>query len=136
MTTTRLATVRVVTNLASRVEQVVKAITLNIVANLRRAPSEGGTPVDTGWARANWIPTVGQTRVFPSGSRKDVTNAAQDAGVADVAANYTLDRGTVYISNSVPYIGLLNLGHSPQASPGFVQRAILEAVAQVEKPKS
>jgi hypothetical protein len=34
-------------------EKVVRKLALDIVANLVAAPSEGGTPVDTGWARAN-----------------------------------------------------------------------------------
>lgn len=126
-----LARIRIVGRVASRVEAAVKAVTLNAVANLRRAPSEGGTPVDTGWARANWIPSVGQPREAAAGSRESVSTSEQDAGVADVALNYKLERGNVHITNNVPYVGQLNDGFSPQASAGFVERAVVEAAQQL-----
>lgn len=120
--------------LTSRVEQVVKAITLNVVANLRRAPAEGGTPVDTGWARANWIPSIGVPRSATAGSPESVSTAEQDLGVAAVAAGYRLEQGSVHVTNNVPYIQKLNAGHSPQAAEGFVQRAVVEAAKQVATP--
>lgn len=126
-----LARIRIVGAVKERVEAVVKAVTLNVVANLRRAPSDGGTPVDTGWARANWIPQVGGPRNATAGNRSAVSTAEQDAGVAAIAAGYKLEQGDVSISNHVPYIGQLNDGFSPQAAAGFVERAVLEAVEQV-----
>lgn len=114
------------------VEFIVKALVLATVANLVRAPSEGGTPVDTGWARVNWIPEIGKERSAPAGSR-----AAAEAGnlpgeqqtaLAAVTTGYTLDRGAVYITNAVPYIIPLNEGHSQQAPSGFVQANVAKAV--------
>lgn len=111
------------------VSKVVIAITLNVVANLVAAPSEGGTPVDTGWARANWVPAIGRPVTDVAGSREAVSTAAQSAGEASVLA-YRLAMGPVYISNNVPYILALNDGHSPQADPQFIERAIDKAVLE------
>lgn len=122
----------VVSALEQFTESFIKKITLDIVANLSRAPSEGGTPVDTGWARANWLASVAQPITEPSGTPESVATAEgdQQAGLGKVLA-YRLTAGPVFISNNVPYITRLNDGHSAQASPGFVQRAIQEAVTNV-----
>lgn len=111
-------------------ESVVKKVILDAGANLSRAPQEGGTPVDTGWARANWIASVGKPVGQPVGdpeSGVEQANAAQQAGIGAVLG-YKLAFGPVYLTNNVPYILRLNDGHSQQASSGFVQRAITEAV--------
>jgi hypothetical protein len=111
----------------------IKKITLDCVANLRRAPSEGGTPVDTGWARANWFVGIGRpsTRdgnfLDPDSGDVAEANSAAETGLGSVLA-YTLAAGSVYITNNVPYILRLNDGYSQQAPAGFVQRAIQEAV--------
>ena len=110
-------------------EKHVKIITLDATANLIE-----DTPRDTGWARNNWVPSIG------SPSRRegdvldpdegDVAEARRDSerGQAAVATGYTLKRGKVFISNNVPYITRLNDGHSRQAPSGFVQAAIARAV--------
>jgi len=108
---------------------------LDIVANLQRSPGQGGTPVDTGWARANWIPVLGQPsrRPAPQPTNQDVSAAAaalsgqQEAAIAGIALSYTLAKGAVTIANNVPYIVALNEGSSKQAPRGFVQSAIKEA---------
>lgn len=111
------------------VSKIVIAITLNVVANLVAAPSEGGTPVDTGWARANWVPAIGKPASDVTGSRDQVSTAAQQAGES-IVLGYRLAMGPVYISNNVPYILALNDGHSPQAEPHFIERAIDKAVLE------
>jgi hypothetical protein len=116
------------------VELLIKKITLDIVANLKRAPSEGGTPVDTGWARANWIPNIGTPKQGVAGQRPDSPNSAstteQSTGEAVVATSYKLEQGSVHITNNVPYIVFLNEGSSRQAPRGFVQAAIAKAVRE------
>jgi hypothetical protein len=117
----------VVNSLELFIEGIIKKLTLDIVANLDRAPTEGGTPVDTGWARANWIPQIGTPVTQPAGSRTNVSDSEKEAGKAAVVAKYKLP-ATVYISNNVPYILKLNEGHSKQAPPGFIQANIAKAV--------
>ncbi len=119
----------VVSALDQFIDGIIKKLVLDIVANLRSAPNTGyGTPVDTGWARANWIPQIGSPRQSAEGSREAVSSGAQDAGVALVATAYKREQGPVFISNNVPYIVLLNEGSSKQAPRGFVQNAITKAV--------
>jgi len=91
----------------------IKAIALDIDRELRRA-----TPIDTGHARRNWIPSVGQPHT---------TEAASDAervqGIAQALA-YSLEAGPLWLSNVVAYINRLNYGHSKQAPAGFIERAV------------
>lgn len=122
--------------LVSEIEEftsgVVKKITLDVTANL-----EETTPVDTGWARANWVPSVGtaydENLESQSGAnRADFVNGAESRkqkGRAEVAA-YSLEMGPCFISNNVPYIGKLNEGTSKQAPRAFVQAGIEKAVKQ------
>ena len=106
-------------------ERAIVKITLDLTANLIET-----TPVDVGWARANWVPSIGSPVVKDlSEAERNVQSAAaeQSAGTASVLG-YLLRRGRVFISNNVEYILALNDGHSAQAPPGFVQRAIRKAV--------
>lgn len=107
---------------------VVIAIISNVHANLVRAPTRGGTPVDTGWARANWIPNFSTPFRQVIGSPDSVSDGEGQRFLGSALPTYTVERGPVFISNNVPYITLLNDGSSPQAQPGFVQAAIQEAL--------
>lgn len=127
-----MATAIEITNQLERLgnRAVIKAV-LDTLANLVAAPSEGGTPVDTGWARANWIPSIGESGRDPIGEpgNSGTASAAQQSGMAGVLG-YDISQGKVYITNNVPYIGALNDGHSQQQPRGFVQRAINKALTQ------
>lgn len=117
----------VVTALEQFVERLIVKLALDIVANLVRAPGQGGTPVDTGWARANWVPRIGEPISGPVSSPEAVSTSQQEAGQSALPS-YRLARGRVFVSNAVPYIVRLNEGSSRQAPPAFVQAAIVEAV--------
>ena len=118
-------------------ETVVKHLTLEVTANLIEA-----TPVDTGWARANWVPAIGTPALTPSTpSNKDdrrqastQAKAKQASGTASIHG-YKLQRGLVHVSNGVPYISRLNDGSSIQAPTAFVQRSVLKAVRTVSQRK-
>lgn len=114
----------------------VVALSVNMVANLQEEPPLG-TPVDTGWARANWLPSVGQPKEMDSDVR-DPTPAQVAArakvsqqGLNDVLA-WKLEDGPIFATNSVPYIGALNAGHSTQSPRGFVQFALEKAVKDTD----
>ncbi len=112
-------------------ENLIKKMAFDVVANLRKAGAEGGTPVDTGWARANWIPSMGgEAATTPSGTKTSVgvAEASVQSGLGTLL-NYKLLSGSVFITNNVPYIIKLNDGTSQQAPKGFVQAAITAAVA-------
>lgn len=110
------------------------ALGLNINANLRDSPPLG-TPIDTGWASANWVPSVGEPFNDPAADQVKEPTAAQvtsraqvaDQGLNDVLAWRNQD-GPIFSTNNVPYIGALNRGHSGQSPRGFVQTAIEKAV--------
>lgn len=109
-------------------------LSVSIDANLRESPP-GGTPVDTGWARANWVPSVGEPAIL-DGSNSEPTEAEiaarqkiADAGTNEVLAWKPAD-GAIFNTNNVPYIQALNDGHSSQSPPGFVQFAVEKAIKE------
>lgn len=112
-------------------EKVVVKLTLDITANLIES-----TPVDTGWARANWVPRIGEPYtgggiVFDSkeDQQSSVGSARgdQQSGTASLLT-YDLARGPVFVSNNVPYIQVLNSGSSKQAPSAFVEAGIQQAI--------
>lgn len=108
-------------------ERTVKRLALNINAELVKR-----TPIDTGWARANWVPNIGAPVTRTAGTREQAEAGRLDlgpreSGLAAIATTYTLGP-EIHQTNNVPYIQLLNAGSSKQAPAGFVQAAILRAV--------
>lgn len=85
------------------------------------------TPIDTGWARANWIPSLGEASKVTVGAPDAPSTAEQTAGLAAVLA-FKLEDGRLFVSNHVPYIGRLDAGSSTQAPAGFVRTAIAKAI--------
>jgi len=88
------------------------------------------TPVDTGWARANWILNIGTPFEGPIGTRDSFNTGQQEVGMAAVASQYQLSDGPVFISNNVPYIESLNAGKSDQAPAGFIEEIIDRVVEE------
>lgn len=107
------------------VESAVKALALELTANLTIA-----TPVKTGWARANWIPSIGVPFAGPAAPSAE--GGPQTQGTAAIV-HYKLADGAAFVSNAVPYISRLNLGSSTQAPAGFVETAIDQAVQAVQQ---
>ena len=108
-------------------ERTIKKITLDVTANLIES-----TPVDTGWARANWIPSVTKSVSETDGTREQaeagsISTGKQLSGQAEVVG-YRLARGQVFVTNNVPYILRLNDGSSSKAPAGFVEAAVQKAV--------
>lgn len=91
------------------------------------------TPVDTGFARSNWIPTIGAPFSDVFGDRDtNVSDARQEAGLAELKG-YTPTQlaKSLWIANNVKYIKLLNAGTSSQAPAAFVERAISISISEV-----
>lgn len=109
------------------VEGLLRRLVTEILDRLIAPPSEGGTPVDTGWARSNWIPGVGSPPRKPFATKMSVSTSKQEAGRERVA-RFKLGEGSLFLANLVPYIVLLNQGSSRQAPAGFVQAAVAQAV--------
>lgn len=125
--------VNIETELEEFVEKAMKKLTLDITDRLVKA-----NPVDTGWSRANWVPSIGIRFDELAGSYEDaalgsINQQPQQQGIAAVAARYNLSRGSIFISNNVPYIGRLNNGSSSQAPSAFVQLAIAQALQEARQ---
>lgn len=108
------------------------------------------TPVDVATARSNWRvgisrPLVGRIQAYfpyrsrhsapygPGGRKSEKSNLNATVSAARLKLSKYV-KGSIYISNNMPYIGPLDRGHSKQTSAGFVARAVLAAVAKT-KPK-
>jgi hypothetical protein len=117
----------IVASLAAKIEHAAKALVLEFLANLIAA-----TPVDTGWARANWIPSIGSPATSAVGTPQAVSTSEQTAGQAAVL-QFVLDQAVMYVSNHVPYITVLNYGHSKQAPALFVEFCIDQALHTVQQ---
>jgi len=112
--------------LRSELANACKALALEIDRELRRKGI--GTPVDTGHARAGWVPSVG-TPVLAEVTGTD--SSAHDQGVAQVLT-FKLGDGALWISNAVPYVPRLNRGHSKQAPPLFIEAAVDRALVTIQ----
>lgn len=124
----------VIEGLQGAVADTVRRLVFEVVAILAGKPSDGGTPVDTGWARSNWIASTGAPALAAVGTRATVDLGSQQAALAKIFG-YKLSDGPAFVTNNVPYILHLNEGSSKQAPRAFVQRAILRAVKTVSGGK-
>lgn len=101
------------------------------------------TPVDKGRARGNWVLGVGHPVINPDTSKCDrYRTKANPRGAGNSSAKADLLVGldaykpgkdqSIFITNSVPYIGRLEYGWSKQAPTGMVRVTLAEfgAVAQ------
>ena len=117
---------RVAGLLVRAVQNGTKVLALNINEGLI-----DGTPVDLGWARANWVMSIGRASDDLIGGRDSFDTGQQELGMAEVASRYRLADGPIFITNNVPYIEALNTGSSDQAPAGFI-----EAVIETEVDKA
>ncbi len=92
------------------------------------------TPVDTGFARTNWIPTISTPFEGTIGDRSTlagINGNTQKTGIAAINANYTISKGKAYVTNNVEYITSLNDGTSKQAPRAFVQQTIAKVLSGI-----
>lgn len=112
-------------------EAVIIDLTLEITANLQE-----DTPVDIGWARANWVPNIGGpaniTQVADPAGGDVAAVSAQSAAGQTAMFGYAISDGPVFVSNNVPYIGRLNDGWSAQAPAGFIQMSIARGLRSLQ----
>ncbi|MBT9158788.1 MAG: hypothetical protein DDT26_00035 [Dehalococcoidia bacterium] len=92
------------------------------------------TPVDTGRARANWQPSIGQPAEGTLPEPASPSAGRDQSDVRAVIAGYRPGL-TVHITNNLPYIERLNNGSSSQAPADFVSFAILAVVRAVQRAK-
>jgi hypothetical protein len=95
-----------------------RVIAVEVTAELQES-----TPVDTGFARASWIPSVGAPSTELGGALDAPNPAAAEAGSLASPA-FKLSDGMAYVSNNARYIRMLDEGSSLQAPAGFVRASI------------
>lgn len=101
------------------------------------------TPVLTGHARHNWMPTVGGPLteelegVFGGDTTGDAFTGTEVTKMVRVQKELqSLPLGeAVYISNNVPYIELLEHGSSNKAPDGMVEISVMEALEVVQRER-
>lgn len=120
---------RTVQSVKKAAERVIMRIGFEVHSQLVPA-----TPIKTGWARANWVVSIGGPKTTVSGTPETVgvARGEQSASVARLLV-YRTDQGDIWISNNVPYIQALNEGRSPQADAGFVEKAIDSAIRKIAR---
>lgn len=94
-------------------------------------------PVDVGWARAFFVPSVGEIRATqrPRPGVRRVAQAQADAAFrrnqqssASIRRSYTLRQGPIFIVNPVEYVGFLNEGTSAQAPARWIEAAVEQGI--------
>jgi len=104
---------------------VTQKITIDIHADIVR-----GTPVDTGHARANWQIGIGSWPTTTLAAKDKQPLGSDPAIKPDVA---TIDgEKVIYVTNALPYIGVLEDGSSKQAPVGFVGLAVARMQGEID----
>ena len=89
-----------------------------------------GTPVDTGRARGNWIPTVNN----PSSAQLTTDDKTGAMALSKIGAVTMAAPGSVYyLVNNLPYIQRLEYGWSKQAPVGMVRINVKNFQAAIRK---
>lgn len=83
------------------------------------------TPVATGRARSNWIPSINAPS-YAASATESKSAPPQSASMIGRVKPYSIS----YLTNSVPYINKLNDGHSRQAPKNFVKLSIRRVARQ------
>lgn len=100
------------------------------------------TPVDTGRARGNWVLGIGSPTIQGTDQVDSYKTKANSNGLGNSSAKSALlaglsdfvpgDGKSIFITNSVPYIGRLEYGSSKQAPSGMVRVTLTEFGAVVQ----
>ena len=91
-----------------------------------------GTPVDTGRARANWIASVGSPTSLQLNSTDPGGSQAISQGLNTVQ-QWSIGEGSIFFTNSLPYIQRLDDGWSDQAPAGMTAAALQAASAELRR---
>lgn len=115
------------------INDTIKGTVDEIFNALRESPSSGGTPVDTGWARAGWrvnieTPTPGD--VSDKGDVSSSDSEAESSLSAFLGLSNLLYVNKIFIDNRVPYIRKIN-ANNRQSGPHFVEKSIQRGSAKL-----
>ena len=101
----------IMAGLDAHCEQEIVRLTSEIHATLTE-----DTPIDIGWARAGWVPSIGRpysggADLDPDGAQVSIALGRAAQGQAELVS-YNLADGDTFVTNNVPYIQRLNEGWS------------------------
>lgn len=116
------------------VSEHIAEVALDLQGELVENPPTG-TPIDTGWASANWWLRIGSAPTGNDGPAGDPSTrqGGQASGIAAMAS-YSIRGGqSIWLTNGVPYISRLNAGSSKQSPAGFVDDAIAHIVTKYKR---
>jgi len=130
-----MATSRSFDEFGKRIEILAENIEGNVLKTIKRAAMAADqaavtlTPVDTGLAKVNWLTTVGApaTGTVETPGAGEAEAQALEQGRRTIG-DYRLGQGGIFITNNLPYIGLLDQGSSTQRPEGMTDAAILAAL--------
>lgn len=108
-------------------------ISLNVitVANYVAKEIHDDTPVRSGYARSNWVASVGAPETSTVGSKESVDSSRFATSLASLY-RWTVAQGDIFITNAVDYIGRLANGSSAQAPSGFIDSAAARGLARAK----
>lgn len=113
------------------VDQVHRGVVLELFSSVVR-----DTPVDTGRARANWLPAANTARTetveWPEQGAKAMATTRTLAEIENVARDAKAGDVTI-MTNNLPYIGRLEEGSSTQAPQGMVRRNVDRVRANLKR---
>lgn len=111
-----------INKIMAKLNHVTEKGAIDLALNIHGSLTED-TPVDTGWARANWIPSVGSPTPRAVGTPGQPDAGAVTQGIMEVS-RWKIADGPIYLTNNVPYIQQLNSGSSKQAPAGFIEKNV------------
>ena len=94
------------------------------------------TPVDTGRARAGWVIGVEQPRNSPfilGEAKLSASEIGSRAAIEIASLSRITPFSTVFISNNLPYIEVLEEGSSKQAPEGMVAVTLTEVERDIKR---
>ncbi|MCP4336474.1 MAG: hypothetical protein GY679_01325 [Mycoplasma sp.] len=110
------------------IDMAVKKITIDLFSSIIKK-----TPVDLGTAKNNWQASIGSPKTsIIEGTDKTGGPTIQKMTKEVLKANF-LNDDTVYLSNNLPYIEVLEDGSSTWAPEGMIKTSIAEFDGLVKK---
>lgn len=101
-------------------------ITINASRNVYQA-----TPVDTGWTRENWNPSIDTEDTTVRGYIPARVNRQRKS--KEIIDKFEFPKNKrLYVANPLKHVVELNAGKSKKAPAGFVQKAVRDAVRETE----
>jgi len=88
------------------------------------------TPVDTGFARNNWMVTIGSYGKDTPFEAEDNADGTIRREMQNIASKNSLGR-IIYIWNAVPYIQYLETGTSDKAPEGMLRVTLAEIASEL-----